>query len=180
MSEPAEPDHLRIGTRERDAALDLLSEHFAAGRLTADKHAQRTGAALEARTWGELRALLDDLPPSLREQLTAEGILLIDEAMRGSITYRGFRTEQGRLDGRRQASGTVVVTGRRLLVWAAGGKQVDLPVGHPGRAAVTIAVYQKHWLRIDTDAGRFGSALSGRVEYLFRTAHATRIVDLAG
>ncbi|TDD67320.1 DUF1707 domain-containing protein [Jiangella aurantiaca] len=42
MGDPAEPDHLRIGTRERDAALDLLSEHFAAGRLTAEEHAQRT------------------------------------------------------------------------------------------------------------------------------------------
>ena len=68
--------------------------------------------------------------------------LLIDEAVRGSITYRDFRTER--------------------------------------RVAVAFSVHQNDWLRVDTDAGRFGSALSGRVEYRFRTAHAARIVDLAG
>ncbi|SDU39056.1 DUF1707 SHOCT-like domain-containing protein [Jiangella alkaliphila] len=200
MSDPGEPDHLRVGTRERDAALDLLSEHFAAGRLSADEHAQRTGAALGAQTWGELRALLADLPPvsgqqlparapddvqwrlstALRDQLADEGILLIEEAVQGTITYHDLRTARRELDGRRRVSATIVVTGHRLLVWAAGAKQVDLPVGHPGRVAVTISVHRRDWLRIETDAGRFGTALSGRVDYRFRTTQAARIVDLAG
>lgn len=201
MDDPAAPDHLRVGSRERDAALDLLSEHYAAGRLSTEEHSQRTGAALAALTWGDLRALFDDLPPisrqqlpvpgragpdewrlpaALREQLTGEGVLLIEEAVRGTITYHDFRTEHGRLDGRRRVVATIVVTGQRLLIWAAGGKQVDLPVGHPGRVAVTISVHRKDWLRIETDAGRLGSARSGRVDYRFRTDQAARIRDLAG
>lgn len=200
MSDPAEADHLRIGTRERDAALDLLSEHFAAGRLSADEHAQRTDAALAALTWGQLRALFADLPPlsrqelatrtgaratwqlpvALREQLTGEGILLIEEAVRGSITYHDLRTSTGNLDGRRRVSATIVVTGRRLLIWASGAKHVDLPVGHPGRVAVTVTVPKRQWLRIETDAGRFGSALSGLVVHRYRTEQAARIRDLAG
>jgi hypothetical protein len=35
-----------------------LSEHFQAGRLTAGELDERTGRALAARTWGELRELL--------------------------------------------------------------------------------------------------------------------------
>lgn len=199
MADPGEADHLRIGTRERDAALDLLSEHYAAGRLSADEHAQRTGAALTAVTWGELRALFDDLPPlrrqelpprsagtgwqlpaALRAQLTDEGILLIEEAAPGTITYHDFRTADRLLDGRRRVSATIVVTGRRLLVWAAGAKQVDLPVGHPGRVAIAVSAPEPDRLHIDTDAATFGSARSGRVEYRFRTAQAARIRDLAG
>ena len=39
-----------------------LSEHFQAGRLTAGEFDERMGRALAARTCGELRALLADLP----------------------------------------------------------------------------------------------------------------------
>jgi DUF1707 SHOCT-like domain len=49
---------------DRDAVLSDLSEHFQAGRLTADEFEDRTGRALAARTWGELRNLLQDLPTS--------------------------------------------------------------------------------------------------------------------
>lgn len=201
MQEPVEPDDLRIGLKERDAAAELLGDHFAAGRLTPDEHEQRVGAALAAQTWGDLRDLFHDLPPAsgqtlevgaratapwrlppdLYEQLVAEGVLLLDQALRGSITYRRFRTAHGYSNWRRvPVTGTVVVTGQRLLVWAANAKQVDLPIGHPLRAAVTFSVRRSDRLHIEADAARFGTAVSGRIEYRFRTRHAARIRDLAG
>jgi hypothetical protein len=48
--------------RPRGRTVTALSEHFQAGRLTAGEFDQRTGRALTARTWGELRDLLADLP----------------------------------------------------------------------------------------------------------------------
>src|SRR5690349_16535880 len=48
----------------RDAVLSDLSEHCQAGRLTAEEFEDRTGRALGARTWGELRDLMRDLPAS--------------------------------------------------------------------------------------------------------------------
>jgi hypothetical protein len=39
---------------DRDTAAGLLSEAFAAGRLTADEHAERLQAAYAARTWADL------------------------------------------------------------------------------------------------------------------------------
>jgi ferric-dicitrate binding protein FerR (iron transport regulator) len=53
---------IRASDADRDAALSELSEHFQAGRLTAAEFDDRAGQALTARTWGELRILLRDLP----------------------------------------------------------------------------------------------------------------------
>jgi hypothetical protein len=53
---------MRASDSDRDAVVSDLSEHFQAGRLTAEELDQRTGQALAARTWGELRDLVADLP----------------------------------------------------------------------------------------------------------------------
>jgi hypothetical protein len=56
------PDAMRASDADRDAVLADLSAHFQAGRLTADELDERTGQALAARTWGQLKELLADLP----------------------------------------------------------------------------------------------------------------------
>lgn len=52
----------RVGDAERNHVVSLLSEHCTAGRLTLDEFSERVGAALAARTHGELEATLTDLP----------------------------------------------------------------------------------------------------------------------
>ena len=56
---------MRASDADRDAVLSELSEQFQAGRLTAAEFDERAGQALAARTWGELRDLLRDLPTAL-------------------------------------------------------------------------------------------------------------------
>jgi hypothetical protein len=56
---------MRASDADRDAVLSDLSEHFQAGRLTAEEFDERAGRALAARTWGELKDLLRDLPATL-------------------------------------------------------------------------------------------------------------------
>ncbi len=53
---------LRVSDADRDRAAAELSEHFQAGRLTQDEFDERVGQAINARTQGELDALLADLP----------------------------------------------------------------------------------------------------------------------
>ena len=62
MTENHLPAEMRASDSDRDAVVSDLSEHFQAGRLTAGEFDERTGLALAARTWGELRDLLADLP----------------------------------------------------------------------------------------------------------------------
>ena len=53
---------LRIGDAERDAALELLQSHYAAGRLDTEEFEERMTAALAAHHQDELDALFTDLP----------------------------------------------------------------------------------------------------------------------
>ena len=62
MTENHLPAEMRASDSDRDAVVSDLSEHLQAGRLTAGEFDERMGRALAARTWGELRALLADLP----------------------------------------------------------------------------------------------------------------------
>jgi uncharacterized protein DUF1707/2TM domain-containing protein len=59
------PD-LRAGDVDRERTVAALREHAGAGRLEVDELAERTEAALRARTLAELDALLGDLPTPRR------------------------------------------------------------------------------------------------------------------
>ena len=55
------PD-LRAGDEDRDRTVSLIREAYAEGRLTGDEFQQRMAQAQESRTYGELAALVSDLP----------------------------------------------------------------------------------------------------------------------
>jgi hypothetical protein len=55
-------DNLRVSNAERAHVSGLLERAVADGMITLDEFAERTDAALAARTRGELRAVLVDLP----------------------------------------------------------------------------------------------------------------------
>jgi hypothetical protein len=63
---------LRVSDADRDRAISELSEHFQAGRLTAEEFDERSGRALQARTGKDLSVLLADLP---RNRATVPGPL---------------------------------------------------------------------------------------------------------
>ncbi|MEE1927772.1 DUF1707 domain-containing protein [Streptomyces sp. TRM 70351] len=60
------PDPVRASDADRDRVADLLGDALAEGRLTAEEHADRVGAAYAARTLGELEPLVADLPGGRR------------------------------------------------------------------------------------------------------------------
>ncbi|GAA4478642.1 hypothetical protein GCM10023094_22690 [Rhodococcus olei] len=58
----AEPPEIRIGTVERERALDQLTQHFSEGRLTVTEFDERSGWITTATTRGELERVFTDLP----------------------------------------------------------------------------------------------------------------------
>lgn len=62
MTDRYATDRLRLSDAERDQAARALGEHYAAGRLTAEEHDERTSRAFAATTRGELPPLFADLP----------------------------------------------------------------------------------------------------------------------
>ncbi|TDD85149.1 DUF1707 SHOCT-like domain-containing protein [Actinomadura rubrisoli] len=61
-SRPPTRDDLRIGDAERDAVMVALHDHFAAGRLDRGELDERLETALTAKTRGDLRGIVHDLP----------------------------------------------------------------------------------------------------------------------
>jgi DUF1707 SHOCT-like domain len=55
-------EHIRASDADRDRVTARLQEHFAAGRITRDELDERVAAVLGAKTFGELRPALADLP----------------------------------------------------------------------------------------------------------------------
>jgi DUF1707 SHOCT-like domain len=55
-------EHIRASDADRDRITARLQEHFAEGRLTRDELDERVATVLHAKTFGELREVLADLP----------------------------------------------------------------------------------------------------------------------
>jgi hypothetical protein len=55
-------EYMRVSDADREQVAERLREHFAAGRLTSEELDERVTAALNAKTVGELRAVMADLP----------------------------------------------------------------------------------------------------------------------
>src|SRR5215813_14465237 len=53
---------MRVSDADREQVAERLRENFAAGRLTSEELDERLAAALNAKTVGDLRALMADLP----------------------------------------------------------------------------------------------------------------------
>jgi hypothetical protein len=62
MMPPSGHGHLRASTADRERAIDVLKAAFAEGRLDQEEYTDRVGQAHASRTYGELGALIADLP----------------------------------------------------------------------------------------------------------------------
>jgi hypothetical protein len=121
------------------------------------------------------------LSDQLRSELQAEGIVLLDEGLGGSITYRNYRAPREYAKWRKTATaGAIAVTPRRLVVWAGRGKHIDVPLvnGRPSRIAVRVEPPDR--VVFGYDASAFSDNRSGTVEVRLRTAQAARVAQLLG
>ena|SRR5438128_8295161 len=66
------PSDLRVGDTDRQAVVTELQRHYVEGRLTSEELSERVTQTLDARTFGELAILLNDLPALPRELQTEE------------------------------------------------------------------------------------------------------------
>jgi len=55
-------ENIRISDADRERVAERLREHYAQGRLTADELDERLTAAFNAKTYGDLRTVMADLP----------------------------------------------------------------------------------------------------------------------
>ncbi len=83
-------DRIRISDADRERVTDRLREHFAEGRLSPEELDERITAALSAKTFGDLRPIMADLPdPAPVPPLAWPSGLRA--ARRGAVARRGPR-----------------------------------------------------------------------------------------
>ncbi|MFG3073993.1 DUF1707 domain-containing protein [Streptomyces sp. NPDC048225] len=80
---------LRASHTDRDRAVETLSAAAGDGRLTAEELDERVGAALTARTQGELAALTADLPLAADGAAAAAARDVVRIEQEGASTRRG-------------------------------------------------------------------------------------------
>jgi uncharacterized membrane protein len=122
---PGDRRRIRASDADRDRTAALLSEHHAAGRLTAEEFHERMDAALNAKTLGELDDLLDDLPLIDVYRLPDESLRRPADLPHQSIRPRnpggGARFQAGTLASGASTVGLAVwsaATGWLIAVWA--------------------------------------------------------------
>ncbi|WP_036725561.1 hypothetical protein [Patulibacter minatonensis] len=118
------------------------------------------------------------LRPDARTALQGEGILLLEEGLRGHVTRRHWRAPGERATWRRDwIRAVLVVTRGRLAVHGRRGPLVNVPWADPRMASLTITA-DGRGLLIVADAGLFHRSRSGGFEVLVRPADPVRSLEL--
>jgi Domain of unknown function (DUF1707)/Cell wall-active antibiotics response 4TMS YvqF len=123
-------DSLRVSDAERDATLQVLSEHAAVGRLTLDELEDRAGQALTAKTRGELATLTSDLPQEAGQAQPAAGPAG-RKPVRWLVAVMGGSQRRGRF----RAVGTI----NSLSIM--GGDEIDLREAEIEGGELTLNLY---------------------------------------
>lgn len=118
------------------------------------------------------------LPDDARAGVEAEGVLLLEEGLRASVTYRDYRAPGRRSSLRRDwTKAALAVTKERLAVYVGGRPFVNVPFGDDRFAALAID-RQDRDLAIAFDPSAFDPSRSGGIEVRVRPANASAALAL--
>ena len=116
------------------------------------------------------------IPKLLNDTLHIEGIVVSDEGVPGSVTYRDFRAPGKYFSWKKQAFvGSVVVTNNRLVALMYSNFAVNVPFTDARIRQLQISV-EGDRLLIAFDPKLFHDNWSGSIEYRFRTSQAADII----
>ena len=129
------------------------------------------GKALLYRLFGVGR-----IPKLLGDRLRIEGIVIADEGISGSVTYRDFRAPGRYSSWRKQAFiGSIVVTNIRLVALMGSKFAVDVPFTDQRIRQLQIS-RERDRLLIALDASLFHDDWSGMIEYRYQTSQAAEVI----
>ncbi len=119
---------------------------------------------------------LGRIPKLLNDTLRIEGIVVSDEGIPGSITYRNFRAPGKRFSWKKQGFvGSVIVTNVRLVALMYGSFAVNVPFTDERIRQLQISI-EGDRLLISFDPKLFHDNWSGTIEYRFRTPQAADMI----
>jgi hypothetical protein len=118
------------------------------------------------------------IPAPYRAALTGEGILLSDEGIKGSVTYRNFRSPQRYANWKRQwYTASITLTQARLVAFQYSSPIIDVPFTDDRFRRLEFSLEDETTLLVAFDASLFHHDWSGTIEYRFKTPHAQAFLD---
>ena len=113
------------------------------------------------------------MPRQWRTMLESEGLVLVDEGIAGSVTYRDFRAPGKRFAWRKVAfSGSIALTKTRLLALHYATPAINVPLDDPRLHQMQFSVEGEDKLLVAFNANLFHNDWSGAIEYRFRAEQA--------
>jgi len=121
------------------------------------------------------------MPAQWRLTIESEGVVLFDEGIGGSITYRDFRAPGKRFAWRKVAfSGSIALTKTRLLALHYANPAINIPLDDPRIKKMQFSVEGEDKLLVAFNANLFHNDWSGTIEYRFRTEQAPAFLNVLG
>ena len=118
------------------------------------------------------------IPAPFMSQLQSEGIVVMDEGVKGSVTYRNFRAPGKRFGLRRQwYTASIALTKVRLLALWSSNPIINVPLEDKRLRAMQFSLENGGALCVAFDASLFHADWSGTIEYRFRTLEAPRLLE---
>jgi hypothetical protein len=110
--------------------------------------------------------------------LRQEGLLLLDEGLTGSVTYKNFRSP-GRMSTwkRKGLIASIALPNERLLAVSFSNPLIDIPLSDPRFGTINFSL-EKDVLCISFDPSLFHDDWSGTIEYRFNTTKAQHCLNL--
>ena len=116
-------------------------------------------------------------PAVYATDLATEGIVLSDEGLKGSVTYRNFH-RPGSYSGYRKVGNiaSVIVTNVRIAAYSGENPLINVPFTDERLKQIVFSVEPSGALLAAFDASLFHDDWTGQIEYRFQTPLAEAIV----
>lgn len=121
---------------------------------------------------------IGQIPKRMRAAIASEGIVLSDEGVNGSLTFRRFRAPGRRYWYRRTwFCGSVVLTRQRFLGSTFAKPVINLPLNDPRLAGLICSAEGEGTLKVVFAANDFQPDWSGTISCRFHTDRAGRFLQ---
>jgi len=121
---------------------------------------------------------LGKVPKRILPDIEREGIVLLDEGVSGSVTFRNFRAPGRHYSWRRSwFSGSLVLTGRRFSAFAFSKAIIDIPIADDRINELRCSLEDEATLCVHFDPSAFNEDWSGSLECRFSTPQARLFLE---
>ena len=113
------------------------------------------------------------IPAQRRATIESEGMVLFDEGIRGTVTYRDFVSPGRRASWKKSAFiGAIALTKTRLLALQTATPVINVPLDDDRLGRMQFSAEGDDGILITFNANLFHDDWSGTLEYRFRTPQA--------